>query len=150
MSTFTLKKANRIFLIFIFVTQIGCAPNATENKSVIAIKNYPTFPYVFLDFKSASLAIVEIDGVKVLKYGWIELPAGLHKIVVSVTKGPTGYLGTAPFGGSCLAELEFMSESGKNYKLEFKRENGEEYVILKEKSINKILLKSKCDSKKIY
>lgn len=150
MSDFILKKSYRIFLIFIFVTQIGCAPTAKENSSIISLKNKLSFPYVFLDFKSASLAIVEIDGVKVLKYGWIELPAGKHKIIVEVNKGPTGYLGTAPLLGKCLAELDFVSESGKSYEVAFIRESDKEYLILKDKSTKDIILKSKCEPKKIY
>ncbi|MCX7990514.1 MAG: hypothetical protein N2999_00555 [Proteobacteria bacterium] len=137
-------------MFFLLTIQLSCAPIPADNNSVIKLKNRLAFPYVFLDFNSFSLVISEIDGQKTAKFGWIELPAGKHNILLEVMKGPTGYLGTAPLKGVCYSAIEFEFKPNTSYLMEFHRENKEEFVFLIDKTTGRIVLKSECISKKIY
>lgn len=66
-----MTNSKKILLLFIFLSLslLNCVPYPEQDKIVIVIRNHLTFPFAFLDFKSAELSIVEVDGVKVLRYG---------------------------------------------------------------------------------
>lgn len=92
-----MRRVPAVFLVLLTIT--ACATIHSGEHAVIRLRNNWTFPFVFLDFGSTALCIEELDGEKVLKFGWVQLSPGKHGLEVGVTKGPTGLFGSSPSPG---------------------------------------------------
>lgn len=107
---------------------LSCAPTPKTDGAVVTFSGKWQFPFVFLDFGSASVFLQELNGEKTAKFGWIEIPPGQHEMVIAVWKGPTGYLGTAPLLGQCRARIKIQIEPGSTWRIEYKRDKGNDFV----------------------
>lgn len=101
-------------LLAIGLVVTSCAPIPTKTTAVVSVQDAPALPGFLVDFGSAELKIVNVDGK--LLYGKIsKLSPGQHSVCVEVLKGPTGLFGVAPFLGSCSGILDFTAEAGNEY-----------------------------------
>lgn len=139
------KKIIVLFIfLFLHLINTACAPMPTKSTAVLLFRNNWSFPFVILDFGSTAMAVVEINGEEIFKSGWLELPAGRHKVAVQITKGPTGFFGPAPLLGTCRAILDVEVEANQIYVIQFKREDKKEIVQIRAKSHERPLLTAPC------
>jgi hypothetical protein len=122
----------------------ACAPAPTKETSVVHLPKTITFPYILLDFGSADLYLVELDGNKKYEIGFVEIPSGKHSIIVDAARGPNGFLGVAPFLGHCQGKFYVDLIAGKTYAFKFQRTEISEVIQWIDIDSGKILLDEPC------
>jgi hypothetical protein len=129
---------------FLCLITSACAPVPTKETSVVYLSHTPTFPYVLLDFGSAEVKLVELDGKKTFEVAFVELPSGEHSFIVEAAKGPTGMFGVAAFVGRCQSKFDLDLLAGKTYAFKFIRTEGSEVIQWMDRGGKRIISEAPC------